>query len=99
MQLYHSAIHNSTKCNISLRQSLNQLVYLNWLNFTPSEEYQVYMSKKTLKLNTSKIHVGGSHFDGLNPLTSKSDWHLISHHNITPKSHIKVMRIKEMVTI
>ena len=28
-----------------------------------------------------KIHVGGSHFDGLNPLTSKSDWHLISHHN------------------
>ena len=31
-------------------------------------------------------------------LTPKSDWHLISPYNITLKSHIKVMRIKEMVT-
>ena len=31
-----------------------------------------------------------------NPLTPESDQHLIFLYNITPKSHIKVMRIKEM---
>ena len=35
---------------------------------------------------------------GVNPLTAKSDQHLISPNNITPESHIKVMRIKEMIT-
>ena len=34
----------------------------------------------------------------LNPLTPKSDQHLISPYNITPESNIKVMRIKEMIT-
>ena len=34
----------------------------------------------------------------LNPLNPMSDQHLISPYNITPESHIKVMRIKEMVT-
>ena len=33
-----------------------------------------------------------------NPLTPKSDQHLISPHNITPELHIKVLRIKEMIT-
>ena len=33
-----------------------------------------------------------------NPLTLKTDQHLISPYNITPESHIKVMRIKEMIT-
>ena len=32
-----------------------------------------------------------------NPLNPKSDWHLISPLNITPESHINVMRIKEMI--
>ena len=32
-----------------------------------------------------------------NPLTPESDQHLISPFNITPESHIKVMRIKEMI--
>ena len=32
------------------------------------------------------------------PLTPKSDQRLISPYNVTPKSHIEVMRIKEMVT-
>ena len=32
------------------------------------------------------------------PLTLKSDQHLISPHKNTPKSNIKVMRIKEMIT-
>lgn len=31
------------------------------------------------------------------PLTPNSDQHLISPHNIAPKSHSKVMRIKEMI--
>ena len=34
----------------------------------------------------------------VNPLTPKSDTHLISPYNCTPESHIKVMRIKEMIT-
>ena len=33
-----------------------------------------------------------------NPLTAKSDWHLISPHNITHESHIKVIGIKQMIT-
>ena len=32
------------------------------------------------------------------PLTSKSDWHQISPYNISPESHVKVTRIKEMIT-
>ena len=31
-------------------------------------------------------------------LTLKNDWNLISPYNITSESHIKVMRIKEMIT-
>ena len=34
----------------------------------------------------------------LNPLTPKSDQLLISPYNITPKSNIKITRIKEMTT-
>ena len=33
-----------------------------------------------------------------NPLTLRSDVHLISPYNITPESNIKVKRIKEMIT-
>ena len=33
-----------------------------------------------------------------NPLIPMSDSHLISPCNVTPESHIKVMRIKEMIT-
>ena len=34
----------------------------------------------------------------INPLTPKSDKHLISPYNITPKPHIKVTTKKEMIT-
>ena len=34
----------------------------------------------------------------LNTSTTKSDWHQISPHNITPESCVKVIRIKEMNT-
>ena len=33
-----------------------------------------------------------------NPLNPKSDKHLISPYNISPESHVKVMRITEIVT-
>ena len=32
-----------------------------------------------------------------NTLIPESGYHLISHFNITPESHIKVMRIKEVI--
>ena len=37
-------------------------------------------------------------FEFLNPLTPKSDQHLISPYNITTESHINVRRIKEIIT-
>ena len=33
-----------------------------------------------------------------NPVTPMSDLHLISLYNITPESHVKVVRIKKMIT-
>ena len=45
---------------------------------------------------TSNIHL--KIVKTVNYLTPKSDEHLISPYNITPESHIKVMRIKEMTT-
>ena len=33
-----------------------------------------------------------------NPQTPDSDWHLLSHYNITLESNIQVTRIKEMIT-
>ena len=35
---------------------------------------------------------------GFNPLSPKGDKHLISLCNITTKSEVRVMRIKEMIT-
>ena len=34
----------------------------------------------------------------INTSTPKNDKHLISPYNITPESHITVMRMKEMIT-
>ena len=44
------------------------------------------------------MYWGETRCESPNPLTPKSDQHLIFPHNITPKSNIKVMRIKEMIT-
>ena len=43
--------------------------------------------------NTRRVDV-----ELINPLTPKSDWHLISPYCITPESKIKVRRIKELIT-
>ena len=39
-----------------------------------------------------------SYADTFNPLTPKSDQHLISPYNVIPESNIKVMKVKEMIT-
>ena len=49
-----------------------------------------------LLLLGSTISIGNS--CGFYTLILKSDKNLISHYNITPESHIKVMRIKKMIT-
>ena len=36
-------------------------------------------------------------FKSVNPLTPKSDYHLISHYNIAPESNMRVTRTKEMM--
>ena len=35
--------------------------------------------------------------NSMGSLTNKSDWHLISPYNITPKSHVQVARTKEVM--
>ena len=37
--------------------------------------------------------------EAIYPLTLKSDYHLISPNNFTFESHVKVMKIKEMITV
>ena len=62
------------------------------------------MAKLRLHGNISKKSNDNNYFQytvkaySLNPLNPKSAKHLISPYNITPESHIKVMRIKEMVS-
>ena len=48
--------------------SLNQLVYFHWLNLAPIKQYQVHNteSEKLWNWMLLKMHVGGSHFYGLN---------------------------------
>ena len=60
------------------------------------------------RLSSSNLLVPGSNVEKvflkkfspiyINPLTPKSDQHLISPYNIIPESHIKATRIKEMIT-
>ena len=47
-----------------------------------------------LLVSVSQSHLGV----GINPLTPKSDQHVISPHNIIPESHNKVTKIREMIT-
>ena len=46
----------------------------------------------------SSIQTKYYYLHSINSLNPKSNQHLISPYNITPESHIKVMRIKEMIT-
>ena len=73
-----------------------------------------YDHHSQLKINVSKYHTGEKKNDKrgnqrcsfekvekpifINPLTLVGNQHLISPYNITAESHIKVMRIKEMIT-
>lgn len=49
---------------------------------------------QTKRRRGAEVRVAAS----LNLLMPKSDQHLFSPNNITPESHIKVLRIKEMIT-
>ena len=53
---------------------------------------EVFMVKTFNEKNIFRQRYGNG-----NPLTLKTDQHLISPYNFTPESHIKVMRIKEMI--
>ena len=56
------------------------------------------VSRKTKKLTRPKPTIFLQH-KLLNPLIPKSDQHPLSPRNIIPESHIKVMRIKEMIAL
>ena len=49
------------------------------------------------KLSCTKQHTEIVSFIFINPLTPKSDCHLISPDNVSPESNIEVMRIREMI--
>ena len=55
------------------------------------------ISLKSYRVDSS-IQTKYCHLQSINPLNPKSNQHLISPYNITPESHIKVMRTKEMIT-
>ena len=60
---------------------------------------RVTISSRAIAFFSSFKSISYIHFLSLNPLTPKSDYHLISPYNITPESHIEVMGIKEMITM
>ena len=62
-------------------------------------EIEILTSPLTWCYNTIKLNVIIFYgYSVIDPLILESDQHLISPYNITPESHIKVMRIKEMIT-
>ena len=71
----------------------------NW-NLTPvvSEREQTNESAKRKQESCIKEQEHKWTNQRINRLIPKSDQHLISPYNITPESHIKVRRIKEMIT-
>ena len=52
----------------------------------------------SLACTVQSITFPGVHRCATNPLTPKSDWHLISPYHITPESKNEVRRIKELIT-
>ena len=68
--------------------NVNQIFFLRKQHAIPSRRRKNIESKLVMcpLQNSSSL------------LTPKSDWHLISSYSISPESHIKVRRIKEMIT-
>ena len=61
-----------------------------WFSWTPLKTLVKTSAEEPVKSRNIRFFI--------NPLTLNSDQHLISPYNIIPESHIKVMRIKEMIT-
>ena len=60
--------------------------------------YKVLVTLWGQRVNSQKLHGNVTSPSSFNPLTHKSDWHLISPYHITPESNIKVRRIKKLIT-
>ena len=60
--------------------------------------YKVLVTLWGQRVNSQKLHGNVTSPSSFNPLTCKSDWHLISPYHITPESNIKVRRIKMLIT-
>ena len=86
-------------------KTLKKLNY--WLKKSPNTVYRYINSLQNLlrsKVKTFTIPGKDSHNTlsdhvAVSPVTTLCDSHIISPYNITPESHIKVARIKEMITM
>ena len=93
----------------SMEEINNQFVVLVWLCFISSSTFlsilKVATSKKLVWIWCMekrsclwKSMQWPCKSSDLNTLNPKSNWHQISPYIVTPESHIKVMRIKEVIT-
>ena len=66
--------------------------------YSPDQSNHNINQSKQRKISSWETNENSGLFHILNPLTPKSDQHLISPYNIIPESNIKVMRVKQMIT-
>ena len=66
--------------------------------YSPDQSNHNINQSKQRKISSWETNENSGLFHILNPLTPKSDQHLISPYNITPESNIKVTRVKQMIT-
>ena len=69
-----------------------------WFRADTVRRYKVLVTLWGQRVNSQKLHGNVTSPSSFNPLTCKSDWHLISPYHITPESNIKVRRIKKLIT-
>ena len=98
LKTYVLLIKFSINLNIKISaKSSSPSVVLNLKITLIASKFRLGCSPMFLSGSVLRIY-SGINTDSLNPLTPKSDQHLISPYNIAPESHIKVMRIREMIT-
>ena len=71
-----------------INKEMSWISELFLITFKPTSQHWSWKISKSSRKRSAKM----------NPLHPRSDKHLISPYNITPESHIKVMRIKKMIT-
>ena len=82
--------------HISLLTSLSVLSHLS-CSFSKSFPFHLLFDKRWV-WQVNCFQLSGSMWWFFKHFNLISDWHLISPYNIIPESHIKVMRMKEMIT-